>query len=265
MDSDSTDRDSDQRKIFFAGIIFLVWSIAYGIIVLGENILQATILSFNTISNIISDSIVVIIFGLILVSFFLLSDFYIKLSIDKLAFVKIEFCFDQFNSGNDSISNLISNIIHFNEIKVSENPIPKKQSSAILFLSFYYIINILGMAIMTEILFLTIITSSNDFLVNNNNSIILPILSASLVVGGKIASFFYERASEYGNMLTETFFVFLLFGIVSSLHGASIPSYLTFIPGEQALQRYISILIYLAIIPVAIEVSKWLLWVRKEK
>ena len=252
---------SDSRKVFLSILLILIWSISYGIIVLGENILQASILSLNIISNLISDAIVVIFIGLMMVSFFLLSDFYIRLSIDRLAFVRIEFACNQFKQDRNFAS-FISNLVHFSQIEVqSNNPIPKSENLALLFISLYYIINVIGMALMTEILFFTVIASSNNFL--NTSSIILPILASSLVVGGKVISIYYRYAKEFADMLTETLFVFLLFGIISSLHGASLPGFVDFIPGDQAIQKYLSIVVYLAIIPVAIEITKWFLWIKQ--
>ena len=121
--------------------------------------------------------------------------------------------------------------------------------------------------IMTDILFFTISSAESDSnkVFDQEFSIILPILASSLVIGGKVASFYYKYIKEYAQMLTEALFIFLLFGILSSLYGSTLPSFIDFIPAEQALHIYVTILAYLALISVALEIVKWLLWLKKEE
>lgn len=255
---------SNGRKIILAVIVFVAWSVAYGMLVLGLDVIQASIRSLSTISNLVEDAVVVIVLGSLLVAFFILSDFYIKISIDTHAFVRIEQVVDDF-AQDRKFWRFVRRLVNFPKVLVEpdRSPIPRGEVFTILFLGIYYLINFVGILFMTEILFFTF--AGENFQLEPSQEVILPILAACLVVGGKVASLYYDYAHEYGQMLTETLFIFLLFGIVSSLHGTEMANFVDVIAGEHALPRFLSIIIYLAMIPVAVEITKWFLYLKGDE
>lgn len=256
-----TNQISEVRKILLPVLILLIWSISFGIFLLGQSVLQSSILALSTVSNLMTDAVMVILFGSLLVAFFIISDFYITLSIDPMAFVKIEqISIKYWNSREIKVFlRQLTNLSQF-ESENKNNPIPQNEIFILLFFGIYYLINIIGLLFITEILVFTLFSTDAVFKLEDSKVVLLPILSTSLIVGGKILSILkYKNLHEYRQMLTDTLFIFLLFGIVSALHETTLPSFVDLFPSNnRTLYQFLAIIIYLAMIPVAVEIAHWL-------
>ncbi|MHA2364017.1 MAG: hypothetical protein ACXAC7_08655 [Candidatus Hodarchaeales archaeon] len=258
---------SNIRKVLLSTSLVIVWVIVFLYFILDEDEVGAISLSLSAISILIEQAILVTFIGFLLVGFFIISDLYIHLSIDPLAFSKIEFCVNEYKEKKDFLF-FIRRLIHFPQIPEKNLvPIPKSEIFTISFLGIYYLINFFGILLITEILFFTLATTAGEgfTLGGKDEQKFLPILAVSLIVGGKVVSLFHEYAREYGQMLTETLYIFLLFGIINFIHGIGTKTFSDVLPQEHAQELYLTYAIYLAMIPVIVEIGKWFLHLQRHK
>ena len=244
-------------RIIFALVLILSWTLVYDYFIFGN---EGFFLIFNTInfiSGLIADGILLVASGMFLVSFYALLNAYFLFMTDLHGFTKIERLFFEKPPFKHPLE-FFSDLIHMNRLKSPPSPVPERLESVVLLLVGYYFLNLLEIVILSEIMFFTVSEAILDIQLTVENEMVLPILAASIPIGARVAALLgFEHAREYGNLVVESMFVFFLVGLVASLFGTGISTFLFQLTASGALGRFFAVALYLAMIPVVIEVSFW--------
>ncbi len=244
-------------RIVFALVLILSWTMVYDYFIFGN---AGFFLLFNTInfvSGLIADGLLLIATGLFLVLFYALLNAYFLFMSDFHGFAKIERLFIEKSPLKRPID-FFSDLIHLNRLDTPPSPVPERTESVVLLLVGYYFMNLLEIVVLSEIMYFTVSEVILDLQLTPENEMVLPILAASIPLGARVAALLrFEHAREYGYMVVESMFVFFLVGLVASLFGTGLSTFLFQITISGALGRFFAVALYLAMIPVVIEVGFW--------
>lgn len=256
-------KSSKYLVVLFPAILVILWLTMYNLLIHPDPV-DAAINMLNVFGNVISDGALLILIGLSIVLLYVLADFYFEVVTDTHSFTKIEKIVTELLRTKD-YRLFIKQFTDLENVERPDTPIPKSIASSLYLISFYFVFNIAGYLLLSEILYLTAVEALSNVVFTVENSLLLAILAASFPIGGRIAALMgYGQASEYKKMLTEAMFILSLVGLIASLFESKVPNIFEIYYAQNILAPYLLSIFYLAIIAIIIELIYWYYYISKQ-
>jgi hypothetical protein len=213
----------------------------------------------NFIAGIFTDVILISLIGMMFIGIYAVFYAYFSIMADKYAFAKFEILWDELKNDLD-LGKLLFGLFHINEIENPKSVIPSNPRATLFNLVNFYFINLFIYIIMIEIFYLAVVQSIGGIVFTKETEIFLPVIVAAIPIGARVGMMLdYHHAKQYGSMITEVIFVFMLIGVIGSLFDSGGPtSGIQNFVNSESFGRFLALCAYLAILPIILELSYWM-------
>ncbi|MFW9993105.1 MAG: hypothetical protein ACFFD4_13770 [Candidatus Odinarchaeota archaeon] len=251
-------------RILIPAILIITWSVTYDFLIYETtNIFTLVFGQMNSITGLMADGFILMSLGLVLVGFYVVTNGYFLFMTDMYGFAKIEQSWKNSIRKNNrrSYKKFVLSILHVDTLEDPASPLPKSIDAITILLVAYYFVNLVMILGLTEIMYLTTAeVFRTGLIIDPDTESYLPIFATALLIGARGAAFLgYDKAKNYGTMVVETIYVFVLIGILALIFGGDLQTFAGLISDADALGRFLANALKLAMIPLVIELAFWVI------
>jgi len=215
MQSSKPSRNTVGQSIVFT---LLAWAFLYNIVVKEQGLVQAFFEIIDTITeDLVMGSVITVTVGVAIVFVFTVTKLYTQIISRDVSFRILEEMFlSDFAEGN--YKKFMTRLLNFEEEPEPSEVHPIYPSSALIALSFLYLMSWIYVLLFSEALFFVSWSAGVDLPINQHNLDLLPTLALAIPFSARVMAYFrYPYTQDYADFMPGAVFVLLLVGTLGYL------------------------------------------------